>query len=108
MKFDNIVGNPMIHKNENGTVTVIHYDHEQNKITKYDNLTYDEAKKLPFMPEIYFKFLWYIFCGWELYFPAIFYERRKAQMSTHTFYVQGNRWLTDAVSRNEYTKFYTW
>lgn len=57
MKYDNIVGNPMIHKNENGTVTVIHYDHEQNKITKYENLTYDEAKTLPFVPAVYFDLL---------------------------------------------------
>ena len=57
MKFDNIVGNHMIHKNENDTVTVIHYDHEQNKITKHDNLTYDEAKMLPFVPAVYFDLL---------------------------------------------------
>lgn len=53
MKFGVILGTPIITRQENGKYLVIHADSLNNwKITKYEDLTYDEALELPFVNEL--------------------------------------------------------
>lgn len=52
MHFNVIAGNPMITRQDNGKYLVIHADPLNNwEITKYENLSYEEALKLPFVNE---------------------------------------------------------
>lgn len=51
MRFNVIVNNPTIMKQENGLYTVIYAELPEGKIEKKENLTYEDAAALPYVQE---------------------------------------------------------
>lgn len=58
MRCDVITGNPTIAKIENDKYMVVYANPSENwKITEYNNLTFSEVAKLPFVNKSLLKFL---------------------------------------------------
>lgn len=58
MKYDVITGNPIIANIGKGKYVVVYANPSENwKITEYNNLTFSEVAKLPFVNKSLLKFL---------------------------------------------------